>query len=76
MVFLPPYSPDYNPIELVFSQVKKWMQHHGETLADQDPADVITGAFGSIGMDKIKLLTNIASHTAATRNYASQTQSP
>lgn len=67
MVFLPPYSPDYNPIELVFSQVKKWMQHHGETLADQDPADVITGAFGSIG---------IASHTAATRNYASQTQSP
>ena len=54
MVFLPPYSPDYNPIELVFSQVKKWMQHHGETLADQDPADVITGAFGSISMEKIQ----------------------
>ena len=26
-LFLPPYSPDYNPIELAFSSVKYFLQH-------------------------------------------------
>jgi transposase len=26
--FLPPYSPDYNPIELTFSVLKAWMRRH------------------------------------------------
>lgn len=26
--FLPPYSPDYNPIELTFSVLKAWMKRH------------------------------------------------
>ena len=25
---MPPYSPDYNPIEEGFSTMKKWMQRH------------------------------------------------
>jgi len=34
--YLPPYSPDYNPIEEGFSTVKKWMQkHHGRWLEGQ-----------------------------------------
>ena len=26
--YLPPYSPDYNPIELTFSMLKAWMRRH------------------------------------------------
>ncbi len=35
LVFLPPYSPDYNPIEQSFATLKQWMQRHGE-LAEED----------------------------------------
>ena len=28
--FLPPYSPDYNPIELAFSAMKYNLRHKGE----------------------------------------------
>jgi len=31
LIMLPPYSPDFNPIELAFGVVKKWIaRHHGE----------------------------------------------
>ena len=26
--FLPPYSPDYNPIELTFAVIKAWIKRH------------------------------------------------
>jgi transposase len=26
--FLPPYSPDFNPIEEAFAQLKAWMKKH------------------------------------------------
>jgi hypothetical protein len=26
ILFLPPYSPDYNPIELAFSTLKSWLK--------------------------------------------------
>ena len=35
IMFLPPYSPDYNPIELVFSAIKAYVQHDG-TLGHKD----------------------------------------
>ena len=42
--FLPPYSPDYNPIELAFSAVKAHLRrHHHEFLAafrDDDPTEI------------------------------------
>ena len=28
--FLPPYSPDYNPIELAFSWMKYYLHRHGD----------------------------------------------
>jgi transposase len=28
LVFLPPYSPDFNPIEEAFAQVKALLRHH------------------------------------------------
>lgn len=34
-LFLPPYSPDYNPIELAFSAIKAFVRRSGE-LGRQD----------------------------------------
>lgn len=42
VIFLPPYSPDYNPIELVFAYIKAYLKHHDELLqALSDPLPVI-----------------------------------
>jgi transposase len=30
LAFLPPYSPDLNPIELSFAQLKRWIQRNRE----------------------------------------------
>ena len=32
--FLPPYSPDYNPIELAFSKLKTYLRQRGERTRD------------------------------------------
>ena len=31
-IFLPPYSPDYNPIELAFSSVKYFLKEHDSVM--------------------------------------------
>ena len=47
--FLPPYSPDYNPIEEAFSYVKRSLRKHDNLLQSiSDPCDVIKSAFDSI----------------------------
>jgi transposase len=33
-LFLPPYSPDFNPIELAFSAIKAWIRRNGGLLLD------------------------------------------
>lgn len=35
VLFLPPYSPDYNPIELAFSSIKAYVHRH-QVLGRQD----------------------------------------
>jgi transposase len=45
--FLPPYSPDFNPIELAFSKLKTYLRQPGaRTRAELDQA--ITAALGTI----------------------------
>ena len=34
LVMLPPYSPDYNPIEMAFSIMKKWIARHPIEFAE------------------------------------------
>ena len=52
VLFLPPYSPDLNPIELTFSYLKRYLQEHEHIiLAANNVTDVIKSAFDSITVD-------------------------
>lgn len=43
--YLPPYSPDYNPIELSFNQLKAWIKRHvEEALAYRTFGDFLANA--------------------------------
>jgi transposase len=49
VIFLPPYSPDMNPIEETFSAVKSYLKANEAVMqATDDIEDVITAAFASI----------------------------
>ena len=49
VVFLPPYSPDFTPIESAFSFVKQYLKKHDEVLqAMTNPIPLIQSAFDSI----------------------------
>ena len=49
VVFLPPYSPDFNAIEEAFSSVKSYLKANEAVLqASDDIEDVLTAAFASI----------------------------
>ena len=49
LIYLPPYSPDFNPIEEAFSFIKGWLRRHETeyTNADQLPR-LIDGAIEEI----------------------------
>ena len=59
--FLPPYSPDFNPIEEGFSAMKNWVRNNGTSVRralskpDLQPSEVIltTAVFCSMTTDKI-----------------------
>ncbi len=46
--FLPPYSPDLNPIELAFSKVKSGIKDSESSLPNSDTDTMILAAFASI----------------------------
>lgn len=36
LVFLPPYSPDFNPIESTFKDLKAWIKKNYQQVEDYD----------------------------------------
>ena len=49
VIFLPPYSPDFNPIESTFSFVKSYLKKHDSIIAAMsDPTPLIKDAFDII----------------------------
>ena len=47
--FLPPYSPDMNPFEEVFGEVKHYLQANGPAFqATSSPRSIILMAFASV----------------------------
>lgn len=49
--FLPPYSPDMNPIEEVFAEVKQYLQANSSLFQATSVRSMILMAFGSISID-------------------------
>lgn len=41
LFFLPPYSPDLNPIEVGFSLLKRWIQRHANMAFRENPLAVL-----------------------------------
>jgi transposase len=41
LFFLPPYSPDLNPIEVGFSLLKRWLQRHANLAFRECPKEVL-----------------------------------
>ncbi|MYB00568.1 hypothetical protein F4X90_12960 [Candidatus Poribacteria bacterium] len=35
LLFLPPYSPDYNPIEHDFANIKRYREYHSQSTLDE-----------------------------------------
>ena len=59
LFFLPPYSPDLNPIEEAFSYVKTYLREHDELLQSiTNPTHVIQSAFHSITKNLCKSWIN------------------
>ena len=55
VIFLPPYSPDYNPIELAFSSVTYFLKEHDIVMqAMEDPIPLINCAFDNILVEMCK----------------------
>ncbi|KAF9503360.1 hypothetical protein BS47DRAFT_1261285, partial [Hydnum rufescens UP504] len=53
LIFLPPYLPDYNPIEYLFSSIKAWLQCHYKEDIDKDaPISFLYRACGSVTANK------------------------
>ena len=46
--FLPPYSPDYNPIENAFAKVKSVLKAHEDTWEDLDVETAVIAALNTI----------------------------
>ena len=46
--FLPPYSPDHNPIEEAFSKVKYWLKANEHTMQHEDLETLLVMAFSSV----------------------------
>jgi transposase len=66
LLYLPPYSPDYNPIEESFSYVKTYLWKHDELLQSiPDPTCIIKAAFNSITSDHLMSWASHAGYNVA-----------
>ena len=53
LLFLPPYSPDYMPIEEAFNYIKAYLKLHSDIFqVTRDPIALIQAAFTSITSDQ------------------------
>ena len=49
IIYLPPYSPDFNPIETAFSSIKSWLKRHRSYVEEWfDPYFALTIACAQI----------------------------
>ena len=66
-LFLPPYSPDLNPLEEAFSYVKQYLKKHDDLLQSiPNPQSIIKAAFGSITTHHLNSWISHAGYPAIT----------
>ena len=51
IIFLPPYSPELNPIEVCFGQLKRWIQKHANLVFPLCPEMVLDVAMPACTKD-------------------------
>lgn len=51
MLYLPPYSPDLNPIELAFGYVKQYLKQHEDIIHALPAINIVKAAFKSINKE-------------------------
>lgn len=61
LVYLPPYLPNFNPIESSFSPLKRWIKRHSNLI---DFYQEKIGGFGQFLYDIIGELANDIEHAA------------
>ena len=58
VLWLPPYSPDFNPVENAFSKVIYYLKEHDEVAQVlNDPSPLIRAAFDSISIHRLDKIT-------------------
>lgn len=73
LAYLPPYSPDFNPIETLFSLLKWWIKRHSNLI---DSCIEEMGRFGQFLHDAVGELANDIEHNAGRLFYHSGIQYP
>ena len=64
VIFLPPYSPQLNPIETGFSLLKRWIQKNANMAYGYEPEKVLDIAFKELRNTKTEgLMINLFSHS-------------
>jgi transposase len=54
VLYLPPYSPDFNPIETAFSALKFWLKRHRDFANYFDPVYLISTALAQTTSENAK----------------------
>jgi transposase len=54
ILYLPPYSPDLNPIETAFSALKSWLKRYRDLVNHFDPIYLILVALAQITLEIAK----------------------
>ncbi|OWY94037.1 Transposase [Phytophthora megakarya] len=62
LFFLPPYSPQLNPIEVGFSLLKRWLTRHAPLAFRQDPSRTLSVALVQCTKKNDKVGINLYQH--------------
>jgi len=75
LLFLPPYSPDLNPIEQMFSSVKYYLRDHDELLqCTDDPTVILHAAFAAVSTQQCRSWIRNSGYNAPVYSHALHVQ--
>ena len=73
VMFLPPYSPDYNPIEELFSYVKNYLKRHDDIIqATDNSLPIIHSAFQNVSKSQCEGWIWLLLHVRVTKYAQSE----